>query len=255
MKRSLKKILAKLFEPLARKLGFVLKEKATLKVSQKNNLLFNFYSILKNIGFDPKHIVDVGANHGTWTREAMKFFPDAYYTLLEPQEGMRNSVKDLLEHNEKVSFNQVGAGSEEGSFKFTIADRDDSCSFIYSEEEAKKMGFAQIEVPIVTLNSFLIEKKLPSPDIIKIDAEGLDLEVLKGASEFFGSTELFLVEAAVVNDRVDNDIFEVMSFMKEKGYKLFDITDLNRPHRHKVLWLVELVFIKKGGYIDNQSFK
>jgi hypothetical protein len=31
----------------------------------------------------------------------------------------------------------------------------------------------------------------------KIDAEGLDLEVLKGASNYFGKTEIFMVEAGV----------------------------------------------------------
>ena len=28
-------------------------------------------------------------NHGYWTRAALKYFPDAYYTLIEPQEYLR----------------------------------------------------------------------------------------------------------------------------------------------------------------------
>ena len=69
-----------------------------------------------------------------------------------------------------------------GSFKFTIAKGDDSSTFILiSEEEANKQGLNQIDVNIVTLNEFIYESKIyPIPDIIKIDAEGLDLEVLKG---------------------------------------------------------------------------
>jgi hypothetical protein len=39
-----------------------------------------FYTILKNVKFTPIHIVDVCANHGTWTREALQYFPDAYYS-------------------------------------------------------------------------------------------------------------------------------------------------------------------------------
>jgi hypothetical protein len=41
--------------------------------------------------------------------------------------------------------------------------------------------------------------------------------------------------------------------MNEKGYSLFDLTDLNRPFSPQVLWLVELVFVKKDGFINNSK--
>jgi hypothetical protein len=106
-------------------------------------------------------------------------------------------------------------------------------------------------VPVVRLNDFLPATNLPQPDIIKIDAEGLDLEVLSGADNFFGLTEIFMVEASVMNKMFENNVLKVLSFMDEKGYRLFDITDLNRTIKHGALWLVELVFIKKNGVIDN----
>jgi hypothetical protein len=48
------------------------------------DLLDLLFLLLKCRGFSPNHIVDVGANHGYWTRTALKYFPDAYYTLIEP---------------------------------------------------------------------------------------------------------------------------------------------------------------------------
>jgi hypothetical protein len=38
--------------------------------------------------------------------------------------------------------------------------------------------------------------------------------------------------------------------MDQRGYRVFDITALNRPSKTKILWLVELVFIRKDGYLD-----
>lgn len=221
---------------------------------QKNDLLFTFFNNLKQIGFEPKHIVDVGANHGTWTRETLKYFPDAYYTLLEPQYWMQDSIKDLLENNKKIKFNAVGAGAQEGTFNFTIVNRDDSCSFRYTEAEAKAEGFEQIEVPVVTLNNLLAQSNLPTPDIIKIDAEGLDIEVLKGTSNYFGQTEIFMVEVGIVNKLFDNSFLTMVNYMDSNGYTLFDITDLNRPFTPAVLWLAELVFVKKNGYIDTKTY-
>jgi len=39
-------------------------------------------------------------------------------------------------------------------------------------------------------------------DIIKIDTEGLDLNVLKGGNKYFGKTEIFMVGAGVVNKAI-----------------------------------------------------
>jgi FkbM family methyltransferase len=254
VKKIIKKGLIKIINPIATKLGYVKANSINTDLVSdfdKNNLLSILFNNLKSMGFIPKHIVDVGANHGTWTREVITHFPDAYYTLLEPQNWLKKSFQDILDANSKVNFYPVGAGAEEGSFHFTIVDRDDSCSFRYTPEEAKEAGFEQLEIPVVTLNGLLAENKLPIPDIIKIDAEGLDLEVLKGASNYFGKTEIFMVEAGVFITEFDNSFLKIINFMDEKGYRLFDISDLNRPFQPRVLWLVELVFIKNNGIIDS----
>jgi hypothetical protein len=55
-----------------------------------------FFRMLKQRGFAPKHIVDIGANHGEWTRTALKYFLDAYYTLVEPQDHLKIHIQDLF---------------------------------------------------------------------------------------------------------------------------------------------------------------
>jgi FkbM family methyltransferase len=225
-----------------------------INVYEKGNLLDSFYSTLLSINFDPKHIIDVGANHGTWTRHALKYFPNCQYTLLEPQAYMKGSVSDLLAENPNIRFYAMGAGNKAGSFNFSITERDDSCNFRYSPEEAKEKNLEHYPVNVVTLNELVAENGLPVPGIIKIDAEGLDLEVLEGAGNFFGKTEVFLAEAGVVNKIFKNSFLSLINFMDERGYRLFDITDINRPFSPQVLWLVELVFVKKGGIIDNHHW-
>lgn len=257
MKKIIKSSLVNFFDPFAKKIGFVREGDDVVEdTHNRNPLLSNFYNILTQINYTPKHIVDVGANHGTWTREALRYFPDASYTLLEPQYWLKESIKDLLETNPRIKFNAVGAGENEGTFMFTIVDRDDSCSFKYTPDEARANGFKQIEVPVVTLNNLLPATGLPAPDIIKIDAEGLDLEVLKGATNYLGKTEIFMLEASVGNKSFDNSFLKVINFMDKSGYRLFEITDLNRPFNPGILWLVELAFVKKEGIIDaNPLFK
>ncbi len=63
----------------------------------KNNLLHNFYHLLKTIPFHPGHIIDVGAHRGTWMRATLKEFPGCIFTLLEPQAEMEECIRDILD--------------------------------------------------------------------------------------------------------------------------------------------------------------
>lgn len=220
-------------------------------IENKENLLDTFYNNLKAANFYPKYIVDIGANTGTWTRELLKNFPDASVLMIEPQQRLQKHFQDLL--NDKITYLSLGVGNKNDILKFTIVDRDDSCSFIYSEEEAQKMGYEQIEVPVKTLNTIVTESKFPTPELIKIDAEGLDLEVIEGASDFYGKTEVFLVEATVCCTTYNNTVAKVVKIMDEAGYQIYEITDLNRPFpQSPILWLIEIAFVKKDGFLLQQ---
>jgi hypothetical protein len=82
--------------------------------------------------------------------------------------------------------------------------------------------------------------------MVKIDAEGLDLKVLVGSSELFGKTDIFLVEGVVCGSGYDNSVAKIIQFMSVAGYRLVDITHLNRSPKHGVLWLCELAFLRNA---------
>jgi len=58
------------------------------------------FEVLRQFSFSPKRIVDVGANHGFWTGTALKFFPEARYTLLEPQDWSKMIFKTCSQRGE-----------------------------------------------------------------------------------------------------------------------------------------------------------
>jgi FkbM family methyltransferase len=216
----------------------------------RSEVLLPFLDLVKRDGFAPLHIVDVGANRGDWTRTALQFFPDAEYTLIEPQENLKNYAQDLLGGKWKIEWITAGVSDAPGTLRFTIAGRDDSSTFVLSEEEARAAGLQQIPVEVRTLNDIARSRKAPWPDLVKIDAEGLDLKVLDGASELLGKTSVFLVEAAVCAP-LENSMARVMERMTRASYKLVDITDLNRS-KQGALWLCELAFVRTGsGVLEN----
>lgn len=203
------------------------------------------FSSLKGLGFGPKHIVDVGANRGNWTRVALKYFPDAAYTLVEPQIELRAYIRDLEERGCRIRWVHAGAADTPGFLPLTIRERDDGSNFGVSEEEAIAAGFRRTTVEIRTVNEIVASGNFPSPEIVKIDAEGFDLKVLAGASELIGKTEVIFIEVSV-RGSWENNVLDVMNRMAEHGYVLLDVTDLNRSPKYGVLWLAELAFLRKG---------
>jgi FkbM family methyltransferase len=211
----------------------------------------NLLDCLQKLNFYPKHIVDVGANHGGWTRRMLEVFPTCYYSLLEPQPSLRDSVADLLS-NPKIVLHTLGASSKSGNLAFTIVDRDDSCNFRMSAEAAAAEGYKQIVVEVTTLDDLFLHSHLPKPDVIKIDAEGLDLDVLQGSKSLLPTCELLFLEAAVQCKSFPNRVINVISTVEDYGFSLFDITDINRTQFHNALWLVELAFVRKNGPLESQ---
>jgi FkbM family methyltransferase len=209
-----------------------------------------FFALLQRLGFAPKHILDVGANRGNWTRTALQHFPDARYTLVEPQDHLKSHIQDLLERGCKIQWINAGAGDKSGSMPMSLSPRDDSSTFVLTDRHGQTTGSQRTTVPVKTLNEIVSSSSAPPPEMVKIDAEGFDLHVLAGASNLLGKTDIFLVEAVVCGN-YENSATEVIQFMASAGYRLIDITDLNRSPRHGVLWLCELAFLRNASPLLN----
>lgn len=204
--------------------------------------LNNFFPLIKRLGFNPKHILDVGANRGNWTREAINYFPQAYYTLVEPQDELKIYIKDLVDHGFHLHWINAGASDQPGVLPLNILGHDHSSTFL-QVSRTESESIRQVVVPLRTVNEIVESSGLPTPEMVKIDAEGLDLKVLAGASDLFGKTEIFLAEASIGQLDFENTALALIQKMAEAGYRFIDITDLNRSPRHGVLWLCEFVFL------------
>jgi FkbM family methyltransferase len=208
--------------------------------------LEGFFALMKRRGFAPRHVVDIGANEGNWTRAAIRYFPEAHYSLVEPQDHLKAYVQDLIDGGYKIRWINAGAGDKSGSLPFAVSSRDDSSSFVPGRRQDTSTGTPLPLVRVITLNEIAAESGAPPPDMVKIDAEGFDLKVLAGGSELLGKTDVFLVEAMICQPSYENTLARVIERMAAGGYRLVDITDLERSPKDDVLWLCEVAFLRNG---------
>ena len=107
-----------------RTLGYALVRSGN-KAGSARRPICNFKAFLKDIrarNFQPKFIIDVGANHGDWTRLAKEIVPAARCLMIEPQLEMRQALNDLCSKHRDVSWVEAGAGSVPGKLVQTLWD-------------------------------------------------------------------------------------------------------------------------------------
>lgn len=211
-----------------------------VKKTPGDPLLDQFFQTLVHLGYSPTDIIDVGANHGHWTRSAAHFFPNSSFTLLEPQAHLERDIQDLRAEGRKIRWISAGASDKTGEMVFEVASKDDSSHFVEnSSAEGQR-------IKVWALDDLLHEEKLPVPGILKIDTEGFDLKVLAGAKTLLGKTDFILIETAVVCPHFANTTHRVISHLADAGYDLMDITCLNRSSKDNLLWLTEMAFVRRG---------
>ena len=218
---------------LRRRLGFPMQELAL--------------SSLCAAGFRPKTILDVGASYGLFADEAWRHWPEALIHCFEPepeyveQLGRRARTDPRL----KVCGALVGAAANPGQRYFHLM----GGSTVLEENTDRAEDPTTTCGPprtsgMVTLDAYCGEHGVRA-EFLKIDVQGYELEVLKGAEGILGSVEVILTE---VNH---TELFkgvplaaDLIGWIAERGFALHDICDFTRRPRDGALWQSDMIFVR-----------
>lgn len=102
-------------------------------------------------------------------------------------------------------------------------------------------------IPCETLDTLLADMGLASPCVLKLDIQGLEAPVLRGARETLART------AAVICEMQLPDFHELHSVLSESGFDLFDITNLNRTESHTLGWFDGVYLNRAYGKLVSQE--
>jgi FkbM family methyltransferase len=152
-----------------------------------------------------KTILDVGANHGDFAQAASTLFPDATVFLFEPLPEMQAHLGKLIEYGQRTwKLVPRALGSQRGEFPLFVDDDDDAIgSFTgFTEEYLKANPRAHptraVMCQVQTLDEAAGEQGIESIDMLKIDVEGFEFEVLKGAEQSLQRTRAIIIEVSLV---------------------------------------------------------
>lgn len=183
-------------------------------------------------------VVDVGASDGSWTRECLKYFPDANYLLIEAQQPHQPALESFVAGKPKVKYIIAAAGRKDGKIFF-----DNTALFGGLASETPLEG-QYIEVPVVSIDEELKRRGLPGPYLIKLDTHGFEVPILEGATASLKSSSLVIIETynfILAKDSLR--FFEMGQFMKERGFLTIEMVDFILRSRDKSIWQMDTFYI------------
>ncbi|HMS65640.1 MAG TPA: FkbM family methyltransferase [Ignavibacteria bacterium] len=205
-------------------------------------------------GFKCKYILDVGAHSAEWARTAKEFFPGSTIYLIEPLEEMEINLKEFCNEYPPSKYFLNGAGAAEGILYLTTEKELAGANFLQDENTYLKSSKVQREVKIITINSLIEKKEIEIPELVKLDVQGFELEVLKGSEILFGKTEVFILEVSFFEFIKGTPLFsEVVKFMAERGYEVYDFPGFLRRPFDNALGQIDITFVKKEGFFRNSD--
>ena len=217
----------------------------------KGDLVSSLLNIAER-GFSPRQIVDIGANQGKWSRKAAWVFPAANFTLIEPQQEMKPHLDRFCAQHPGARWINAGAADQMGEQLLTLHPDTVSTTFTMSEQQAISSGLECRRVPVVTLDHIANQVIGAIPELVKIDAEGFECKIIRGAESLIGNTELFLLEVPFVDPPQNwNSFAEIISFMAERGYVPYDFTSFQKRPYDGAIGLCEIAFARQAGILRN----
>ncbi len=213
-----------------------------------------FLEDLRERGFVPQSILDVGANRGNWSRMVKSVFPAANCFLIEPQVEMKPFLDSFCQDFPGSQWFLAGAGAVPGELTLNVSDNLDGASFLIPQTDELKHTLKERTVQVVTIDSLIEQKKIPIPQLVKLDIQGFEIEALRGGMKIFDHVELFIVEVSLFEFKDKMPIFhEVISFMEERDYLVYNFAGfLQRPY-DGALGQVDVCFAKRDGALRGPS--
>jgi FkbM family methyltransferase len=193
----------------------------------------NYLAQLKASGFEPKVIYDIGACVLHWTNEAERIWPNTEFVAFEAM----NSAEFL--YKERGMKYHVGVLSNESGkeVEFYQNDWHPGGNSYYRENpevnpEAPKYFNEQHKrtLKTVTLDAVVNLKKMPPPDMIKMDVQGAELDVLKGAEETLKTAQHVILELQRVEYNKGAPLKDtVIEYMDSLGFDCMGEFSVNGP--------------------------
>ena len=206
---------------------------------------------LRRNGFDPAFILDVGAYYGEWSRMARRIYPKTPIYMLEANPNAETQLacasREIGAAEYRIAL--LGATPAE-SVVFHVGGTGSS---VFLENTSAPYSAAKL--PMTTLDDLLkVCQPHPAPYFLKVDVQGSELEVLRGAQQALQDTEAALLEVSLLEYNQGAPLFaEVVAFMHARNFVVYDVSGFFRRESDAALYRIVLLFVQESSALRSKK--
>lgn len=200
-----------------------------------NGESFVIKSIISSLDSNSQ-VFDVGANHGQWSKEFRTYSPDPILHVFEISPINYEKLNKNLNAGTKTKIVNLGMSSSSGRIDFYHNKSNPSNSKFIKDESLPEDGIVHMKVDVTSIDEYCDLNKIDHISFLKIDTEGMDYDVLLGASKM------------LINNRIDMIQFEYGRSSVDTGHLLKNHFELLHSYGYKVGKIYP-------NYIDFKSFE
>lgn len=233
------------------KIKHLIIENLLLKFPKFSNLFFKYFyrnrlgkfliNFKKNVPLN--WVYDIGAHKGEWSSFYKKTsLKESNFILFEANEDHK---KDLTQ--KKFNFFIETLSDEKKVVNFYNNNNSSGDSY-FRENSPNHNGLQPQKKKTRILDEIVFSKNLPLPDLIKIDTQGSEIDILKGAKKTLENCKLVYLECPIIANFNNNNlnIFDYLNYLKNLDYIPQEICEIH--YYHEYLIQIDILFVKKKLY-------
>lgn len=182
------------------------------------------------IGQDFAHVIDVGVADGT--PDLYSRFPNAFLDLFEPHPDYQDHLDRTVLKQRDARLHRMGLGSSDGTASLYLKGRTGSNLSV-------DRGHGKIEVPVRRLDSVLKASDIRGSCLLKIDTEGFELEVLRGATAILPHIDCIVSEVHFTMPQMYRPR-DIIGHLDGLGFELSEMLDHHAGNGQ--VWCADFVF-------------
>jgi FkbM family methyltransferase len=206
--------------------------------------MFDKILILKQKGYYPDTILDIGAHHGNWTNSMKSIFTSSTYYLFEAIDYPE--LNRFNNDNAVKVYNILLNDKIEQVDWFQMKNTGDS---IFREKTHHFNNCEIIKRDTIDLNTYILQNNILQESkniLIKIDCQGAEISILKGSTSILEKTDFIILEIPLFgqyNEGVPT-FLEHIEFMNSIGFITYDIIDTHYINGFNMQ--LDVLFINKN---------
>jgi len=195
-------------------------------------------------------VYDIGASDGVFSKALSDYLEvDTMYHLFEPYEY--KSIEKKFNHNWHIVY----LSDSEKEVDYFIHNQFTSGNSYYKEVSETFDDIKPTKVSTTTLDLYVEQNNLMLPNIIKIDTQGSELDILKGATKCLENADLLILEVPVLKyNEGAPSIVDIISYLLERKFVPFKTLADHYYYDSEYNWYLiqqDMAFIKMRGSIDS----